>query len=442
MRTMIRVLGVIAVMIVAATAAATATVAAAPPDSAALGRAVDHAVAPLVRAGALSGQLVIARDGRVLIERCWGAADRERRSPMLPTTRMCIASITKPVNQVVAIKLLAAGKISVGDTIGRFLPGFPHGRITVEQLMRHTSGIPHRVTNEEDERRPLTPADVTERAGRTPLVFEPGTRSLYSSAGYTVLARVLEVAAGRSWNDLVSEYVIGPARLDHTVPTAGIADPLPERATSYLPGAQGIVPAPKKDLSFLAGAGSMWSTARDLLRLSRAVLDTTLGADIRASLVRRGGLRWSGSTDGFFSYLDHDSATGVTSVFLGNLHDGAPALLRAALPKLAAGETVAPLETPRPRFVQVPESVLRRYEGRYDVASNLGLPFEVREGILWANDWPLRATSDTTFFSPRDYGIVSLARDSTGAVSGFTWSIGGQPYPCPRVGDLERRSGR
>jgi CubicO group peptidase (beta-lactamase class C family) len=248
---------------------------------------------------------------------------------------------------------------------------------------------------------------------------------------------VLEVAAGRSWNDLVREYVIGPAKLDHTVPTAGRSDRLPERAASYVPGAEGMVPAPKKDLSFLAGAGSMWSTARDLLQLSRAVLDSTLGVDVRASLVRRGGLRWSGSTDGFFSYLDHDSATGATCVFLGNSHNGAPALLRTALPRLTAGEPVAPLESPRPRFVKVPESVLRRYEGRYDVASNLGLPFEVRDGLLWANDWPLRATSDTTFFSPRDYGIVAVTRDPAGKVTGFTWSIGGQALPCPRVGDLE-----
>lgn len=408
-------------------------------DSTTLGRALDAAVAPLVRDGSLSGQLVVARDGAVLVERCWGAADRERRTTMTPTTRMCIASITKPVNQVVALRLVREGKLAIADTIGRHLRGFPHGGITVGQLLNHRAGIPHRVTTDDEESRPLSPADVTERAGRTPLLFEPGTRSVYSSAGYTVLARVMEVAAGRSWDDLVREYVIGPAGLEHTVPTAGRADPLPERAAAYLPGARDVVRAPGKDLAFLAGAGSMWSTARDLLRLAHALLDGTLGADARQNLVRRGGLRWSGSTGGFFAYLDHDSTTGVTSVFVGNLHDGAPALLRGALPRLAAGEAVPPLEAPRPGLARVPESVLRRYEGRYDVAANTGLPFEVRDGVLWANDWPLRATSDTSFFSPRDYGIVTLARDSTGAVTGFTWSIGGQPYPCPKVGELEKR---
>jgi CubicO group peptidase (beta-lactamase class C family) len=134
----VRVSRVIPSLVLAATAASAA--AAVPPDSSTLGGAIDRAVAPLVRSGELSGQLIVARGGRVWIERCWGAADRERHTPMVPTTRMCIASITKPVNQVVALKLLADGRISSGDTIGRYLPGFPHGRITVEQLLRHTSG--------------------------------------------------------------------------------------------------------------------------------------------------------------------------------------------------------------------------------------------------------------------------------------------------------------
>ena len=426
-------------LLAAAVGVASSAVAAPPPDSTALGRALDACVAPLVREGELSGQLVVARDGRVVLERSWGAADRERRAPMTPTTRMCIASITKPVNHLLVRMLVREGRLSLADSIGRFLPGFPHGRITVEQLVFHASGIPHRVTKDEEEFRRMTPADVTARAGATPLLFEPGTRSMYSSGGYTVLARVLEVASGRPWDELVRERVLAPAHLEHTVPWAGLADPLPERATAYLPGARGTVAAPRKDLTFLAGAGSMWSTARDLLRLSNAMLDGTLGPDARPYQLRRGRLAWSGSTDGFFSYLDHDSATGVTSVFLGNQHNGAPALLRGVLPKLVAGEAVAPLERPQPNLASVPASRLRRFEGRYDVAANTGLPFEVRDGALWANDWPLWATSDTSFFSPRDYGIVTQARDSTGAVTGFTWSIGGQPYPCPRVGDLEKQ---
>lgn len=414
--------------------------AATPPDSAALGRALDECVAPLVAAGELSGQLILARGGEVLVERCWGAADRERRLPMTPTTRMNIASITKPVNQLVAQKLMAEGTLAPTDSIGRFLPGFAHGRITVEQLLTHRAGIPHRVTSDDQEAKPLSAADVTALAGRMPLQYEPGTSSVYSSAGYTVLAHVLETAAGRPWADLVREIVIAPAGLEHTAPSAGLAEPLAERAVSYLPGAKGIEPAPRKDLGFLAGAGSMWSTARDLQRLSSRLLDGGFGAGARATLVRRGTLRWSGSTNGFFCYLDHDSATGLSAVFVGNLHVGAPALMRYALPKLAAGVPVEPLQVPRPVFARVSERVLRRYEGRYDVAGNAGLPLRLRDGALWANDWPLRATSDSTFFSPRDYAEVSVARDSTGRMSGMNWRIGSQTFLCPRVGELETKA--
>lgn len=426
-------------LLAVAVGAAGSAVAAAPPDSAALGRALDACVAPLLNEGELSGQLLVARDGRVLLERCWGAADRDRRTPMTPATRMCIASITKPVNQVVALQLIREGRLAAADTIGRFLPGFPHGRITVQQLLTHAGGIPHRVTTSEDEQRFLSPADVTERAGRAPLLFEPGTRSVYSSAGYTVLARVLEVAAGRSWDALVRERVVGPAKLAHTVPVAGRKAALPDRAASYVPAGPGRFESATRDLSFLAGAGSMWSTARDLLAMSRAFLDGTFGPDVRASLVRRGNLRWSGSTDGFFSYLDHDSATGVTAVFLGNVQNGAAAMLRGALPKLAAGAAVAPLERPRPRTVAVPTERLRRFEGRYDVINNPGLPVTARDGLLWANDWPLWPTSDSTFFSPRDYGTVAPARDSTGREVGLTWTTGGQSFTCPRVGNLEAK---
>lgn len=426
-------------LLAVAVGAAGSAVAASPPDSAALGRALDACVAPLLREGELSCQALVARDGRVLVERSWGAADRDRREPMTPATRMCIASITKPVNQVVAIQLIREGRLAAADTIGRFLPGFPHGRITVQQLLTHAGGIPHRVTTSEDERGFLSPADVTERAGRTPLLFEPGTRSVYSSAGYTVLARVLEVAAGRSWDALVRERVIGPAKLAHTVPVAGRDAALPGRAASYVPAGPGRFERATRDLSFLAGAGSMWSTARDLLALSRALLDGTFGPEARASLVRRGSLHWSGSTDGFVSYFDHDSATGVTVAILANVQNGATTLLRGALPRLAAGEAVAPLERPSPRVVAVPTERLRRFEGRYDVLNNPGMPVSARDGMLWANDWPLWPTSDSTFFSPRDYGTVAPARDSTGREVGLAWTSGGRTFTCPRVGDLEGR---
>lgn len=428
-----------AVLAMFALAASTAARAAAatpePPDSLALGRALDACVAPLARSGELSGQLLLARGDTVLVERTWGWEDREHRRPMGVHSRLNIASITKPVNQLVLLKLLVDHTLAIDDTIGRWLPGYPHGGVTVGQLLNHRAGIPHRVTTDAQERHALSAAQVTALAGRVPLEFTPGSESRYSSAGYTVLAHVMEVAAGKAWAALVRSIVLDPAHLAETVPNAGLADPLPGRAQSYVPGARGLQPAMRKDYGFLAGAGSMWSTARDLFRFVRALLAGVFGENGRANLLRHGSLHWNGSTNGYFSWVDYDSASRVTCVFLGNAHTGAPELLHGAVAKLVAGEPVAPLERPAFMRVRVPSRALRALEGRYQIAGTR-IPVTTRDGLLWAGEWMLVPTSESTFFSTRDYGTVRVARDSTGAVAGLDWTQKGQPFRCPRLGPL------
>lgn len=410
-------------------------------DTAALGRALDACVADAVRAGALSGQFLVARDGRVLLERCWGAADRTRRAPMTPTTRLCIASITKPFTQALAARLVREGRLSPADTLGRWLPGFPHGAITVRQLLAHASGIPHRVTTDAEEAQPLSAAEVTARAGRAPLAFAPGTGTLYSSAGYTVLAHVLERATGRTWDALVRERLLVPAKLERTVPSAGLADALPERATSYLAGATAEEAAPRKDLGFLAGAGSIWSTARDLERFSHAVLDGTCGDDVRAALAPQGRLEWSGSTNGFYAWLDHDPASGTTVVFLGNLQTGAAGILRFVVRGVLAGRDVKPIEVPHPAVVALPAEALRRCEGRYDVPGTGVVPLESRDGVLWADGRPLRPTSDSTFFCPTDWSRVALVPGADGGLAALDWTLGPRTVRCRRLGPLVHPGG-
>ena len=65
--------------------------------------------------------------------------------------------------------------------------------VTVRELLTHRSGVPHRVTTALEETQPLQPADIVQRVRARPLLFEPGTKELYSSAGFTCLARVIEV---------------------------------------------------------------------------------------------------------------------------------------------------------------------------------------------------------------------------------------------------------
>ena len=253
---------------------------AATPDARRIARELDAYVRPLLATQQLSGNLLVARDAHILVERSWGEANRELGVSNAPETRFCIASVTKPMTLVLAIQLIQEDKLALADTLGKWIPGFPRGgQITVEHLLRHCAGIPHRVTTEKDETVPLTAADMVEYARRSTFLSLPGEKSLYSSAGYSVLARVLELASGQSYEELIRDRLFAPLGMAHST-HANARTLLPLRAASYVPGLHAIENAPLKDSSFLVGAGSIWSTARDLHRLLRAVASHRLGEGV------------------------------------------------------------------------------------------------------------------------------------------------------------------
>lgn len=378
-------------------------------DDATLGDAVDRYVAAAVDAGHLSGSLLVARGDAILLERCFGLADLEHAVPITSETRFVIASITKEMTFALAVRLAERRKLGLDDPLSKYAPDFPRGdRITVLHLMQHRAGIPHRVAPTEARTRPVTAAEMLAfAAAATPLPFEPGEKSVYSSAGYSMLARVLEIAGEKPFAELLAEYIFTPANMERTL-DANARDVVADRAESSFLGPQGVEHAPLKDLSFLVGAGSVLSTPRDLHRLQRAFLDGSLGESVRQSSAASGPMRWNGSTNGYLASADHDPATDLHIVFCANRATGAVARLREALPRIVAGEDVPPLEVPsiEPALIAIERHA--PVFGRYRDAS--GTEIELRElaGQVVAGDVPLVPRGETEFFAPSDYGRLTF----------------------------------
>ena len=422
----------VTVLVGAALAVAVCPAASAPPSPAALGRALDTWARPLVDRGDLSGQLLVARNGTILVERSYGFANRELRVPLTPESRICVASITKPMTIVLAMGLIESKAIGYRDSIARWLPDFPEAnRITIEHLLRHRSGIPHELVPDSLATRPRTAAEMVEFAKRLPLDFPPGSKSSYSTGGFTVLARILEIAGGSDYATLLDERICRPLGMTHTR-HANTVDLMPGRVACYVPGIHGIENAPLADHSGLVGGGSVWSNARDIHRLVQGVVTGRLGAGVRASLVRGGVLEFAGRVSGFRAYADWDSATGLEVVFVGNYLTGATDLFRDAVPKLAAGEPVAAPSPPELADRPIPEQELRRYEGDFKLVTGTRLALRVRNGALWANEWLLLPTRDGAFYSPRDYGIVRPVAGADGHIERLDWTQRGKVYPAPR----------
>lgn len=396
-----------------------------------LARRLDAYVAPFAGAEQLSGTLLVARGDDVLFERSYGMANYEHRVPNRPDTRQCIASITKDMTLVIAARLIERGELALSDPLEGFVPGFANGeRITVEHLIRHRAGIPHRVTEPMEETVPRTAAEMADLAREAEPLCEPGAESIYSSAGYSVLARVLEIAGGKDYARLLQDEVCAPANMEHTVHTNSRAL-LADRAQSYVLDAGGLRNAALKDLSFLVGAGSVWSTPRDLLRFLHAILAGDHGPTARQAILQGGeDVHMNGATNGFRAFLDHDGATDVTVIFAGNLSSGANDLVRHAAPRIVAGEEVEAVAPPSLDGVQVAPAVLARYEGEYELRPGRTLPVRAVDGGLRIGEWILIPRGERTFFSPQDYAEVRVVLDDEGLVSHLDWA--GQRMP--RVG--------
>lgn len=387
---------------------------------------IDNYIKPFADARQFSGVVLAAQDGRVIYEKAFGLANADFRIPNRPDTRFGIASITKLMTVVILQRLIEEKRIAPEDRLSKFIPDFPAGdKITIQMLRSHRSGIPHRVMRPEEESLPYTSAEFVEKVKAARLAFEPGAQRLYSSAGYAVLARALEIASGKPYARLLQEYVFTPAGMNDSLDFDGEAI-MERRSQDYLLEAGGVVNAALKDYSFLVGAGSVYSTARDVYKFGEAVLDGKFGEAARASLVRENELSGSGMTNGHRAYFKINRAKKWGFVFVSNLASGANDMVQAALESILDGKPVAPPAVPAPKIAANPNKSMSDFLGRY-VRSDGNGSFEiaVKDGQLRAGDFKLYPTGVDRFFDYRFYGDVQFVRDAAGKVKEIKWASPG-----------------
>ncbi|NNE68470.1 MAG: serine hydrolase [Pyrinomonadaceae bacterium] len=384
-------------------------------------KTIDDFVAPFAKANHFSGVVLAEKDGKVIYEKAFGLANAEHNVPNKLNTKFGIASITKPMTSVVLLRLIEAGKISPADKLSKFIPDFPNGdKITIEMIARHRSGIPHRVMPNDEETKRFTPEQFVERVKKAKLEFEPGTDDLYSSAGYAVLARTLEIASGESFQDLLRKYVFAPAGMNDTEDFDS-AQIMKNRAECYLLGGEGYTAAPLKDYSFLVGAGSVFSTARDIQAFAQATIDGKFGASAKANLVRNGVFRSNGSTNGYRANVRADVNKKFTYVVVSNMASGANDVIISGLRNFLEGKEVPKPKIPQPKIDPKVKNNLDDYVGRYKLSSS-GFDILINGGELFAGPFKLLPMGKDKFYNFFGYAEVTFVRDEKGKVTGLTWA--------------------
>ncbi|GAA3392307.1 serine hydrolase domain-containing protein [Cryptosporangium minutisporangium] len=223
------------------------------------------------RAG-FSGTVAISTRGRFDCLAGFGTANDSAGTPNTPDTVFSIGSVTKSLTAATIFHLVDAGKLSLDDRVGRLLPELtgPVADVTVKQLLLHTSGLNG---SHSEDHQPLSRDAAITAISRLELAFPPGTDYLYSNAGYTLLALLIEKVSGSSYRDYTARNIL-------TLPGGKVAGgfwdgepaaPGP-RAVGYsekgAPGHAGKFAGPHWAVD---GNGGLAMTARDLAAWTHAL---------------------------------------------------------------------------------------------------------------------------------------------------------------------------
>jgi CubicO group peptidase (beta-lactamase class C family) len=181
-----------------------------PPD--ALAGAMHEYLRRAAGAG-FGGSVLVARGGQVVLHRGYGWADPDAGAPVDTAMPFYVASISKGFTAAAILKLEMEGRLSTAESIAQWLPGVPQDKrgITLHHLLTHTSGLRDPADGPPVGRDAFAAAVLA-----LPARSAPGERFAYSNAGYSLLAAVVEIAAGRPFAEYMRDAVFRPAGMTRT----------------------------------------------------------------------------------------------------------------------------------------------------------------------------------------------------------------------------------
>jgi len=258
--------------------------------------------------GYLGAVSLVSRNGQVVQSGAYGHNDLARGAPMRADSIFRIYSMTKTATTVAVLMLMEAGRLSLDDPVEAFLPEFAGmqvfaggsadapqlrragARLTMHHLLTHTAGFATGGTGDEQATRLLERADLhgsadlaefSQRLSKVPLAVEPGTRFNYDGTQVEVLARVVEVVSGQRFDAFLQQRLFAPLQMEDTgfsVPMAKrgrIVDitVMSEDGTLRLDDGPSATDAGAMLNPYPSGAGGLYSTASDFMRLSQLLLN-------------------------------------------------------------------------------------------------------------------------------------------------------------------------
>lgn len=263
-----------------------------------LERRVDALFSRYMQPGSPGAVVGVMQGGTVELCKGYGLASIELGVPIRPDTRFRIASVSKQFTVTAALMLAAEGKLKLSDPPHKYLPELAPLPVTIDQMMRNSSGLPDFLEllrlGGHGLDKPARPADLLAACLRNRhLNFKPGSRFLYSNTNFLLLGLIVEHLTKQPLGEVLRERIFRPLGMKQTMLAAEIDAVIPGLATGYL----GDATAGFRRAAHAypqGGEGGLTSTVEDLLIWSRhfdrpTLEPKTLPAQLAAAAPLLGG---------------------------------------------------------------------------------------------------------------------------------------------------------
>lgn len=248
----------------------------------------------------------VSQNGQPVYERGYGMANLDDGIAIAPTSIFHVASVSKQFTAMAIMLLVREGKLSLDDEVRKYVPELPdYGkRITIRHILQHTSGLRDQwelldLSRGRFDDDLITEANALEMISRQKtLIFDPGSRYLYSNTGFTLAAVIVKRVSGMSLRDFSAKRIFEPLGMTRTHFHDDYSEIVPGRTSAYAPRDSGgwSVSIP---LFSIVGATSLFTTVGDLLRWEDNFVSPRVGDGALLKVMEQSAVLTNGDTTGY-----------------------------------------------------------------------------------------------------------------------------------------------
>ena len=240
---------------------------------------LDQLINTKIQEELFNGSILITKKNKILYKKSFGFSNIEKANKINYQSIFKIGSITKQFTAALILKLIDQDRLEMKEDISKYIIEANYkNKITVEQLLNHTSGIPNYYFFEDYttfKAEKLSTKDMLEKIVKKPLDFDPGTNYKYSNSGYYLLGIIIEKVTGLSYKNAIKTFITAPLKLKST----SVSDKHTLLVNGYKKSYSKLIPSDPINIMVPYSAGAMISNLGDLLKWHNSLFNGFLSKE-------------------------------------------------------------------------------------------------------------------------------------------------------------------